>query len=425
MNEPLGPLALVLLAIPAIALRLAVRALYGQQRLAAADPMQSLLSLSSTILFIVSALGLLIGLLGGWFMILPVAIASVVLLLMTIDRMRRSEHRALLWSLSAAAEKGVPLAEAARAYSDESLGDTGVRALALAEALERGETLDQAVRSARLWMGTAMKLAVRLGERLGMLGPAMRQQLQDTHLIDTALRNAVARVFYLCAVIYVLVTISTFVMLKIVPVMQKMFDEFGLELPAPTVFVIKLAKWLVDVGWIFVLPPLALLLPILFGLGLMHFLGLVPRNIPFWWLLFKRYDGALVMRGLALAVRQRRPLPEAFRLVADSYPLSIVAGRLRRAAERVEAGQNWCESLQRTGLIGPAEAPLLAAAERAGNLDWALEEMADSALRRQTYRLQAVISVLFPMLLVVVALVVFVFVVGMFMPLISLIQGLT
>src|SRR5262245_26361548 len=102
-----------------------------------ADPMLMLLSMSSTILLVLAGLGIVVGLMGLWFLIIPLPVAFVIIVLMIFDRTRRSEHRALLWSLSAAAEKGVPLSEAARAYADETLGDTGVRALALAEAIER------------------------------------------------------------------------------------------------------------------------------------------------------------------------------------------------------------------------------------------------------------------------------------------------
>jgi type II secretory pathway component PulF len=417
-------MTLVLLVIPAIALRLAVAALYGRHRRASGDPMQTLLSMSSGILFAMAALGFVVGLFGLWLMIIPFSIAFVIIGFMVFDRVWQSEHRALLWALSAAAQKGVPLSETARAYSDETQGDTGYRSLALAEALERGEPLSQAVRTGRLRMGAAMKLAVRLGERLGMLGPAMRQQLDDSVEIDAALQSAIARFFYLGNLTFMLMNIWTFMMLKIVPVFQKMFEEFGLPLPPVTRLVINLSNWFVHTGWFLVLPPLALSMPVFLLIGLLYYVGWLPRNIPFWWSLFRRYDGALVMRGLALAVRRGTPLPTAFRLVSDSYPLTIVAGRMRQAAERIEAGQNWCESLRRTRMIGPADVAVLSAAERVGNLDWALEEMADSALRRQTHWIQVAMQFLFPLTLLLLGAIVFLFALGMFTPLISLVQGL-
>jgi type II secretory pathway component PulF len=94
------------------------------------------------------------------------------------------------------------------------------------------------------------------------------------------------------------------------------------------------------------------------------------------------------------------------------------------ATAKVEAGADWCQSLQHLGFIGRADAAVLAAAQRVGNLDWALEEMAASTLRRQALRIQVLLQLLFPAALLMVALVVFVFVCGLFLPLVTLIEGL-
>jgi type IV pilus assembly protein PilC len=54
---------------------------------------------------------------------------------------------------------------------------------------------------------------------------------------------------YPIVVIMVAVGILTFIMLKIVPVFQKMFEEFGLKLPAMTNLLINISKWVVQHGW--------------------------------------------------------------------------------------------------------------------------------------------------------------------------------
>ena len=113
------------------------------------------------------------------------------------------------------------------------------------------------------------------------------------------------------------------------------------------------------------------------------------------------------------------------RVLAASYPLSIVRFRLRVAADDVDAGRDWLESLRQTGLIGPADAAVLRAAQRVGNLEWALEEMAASALRRQIFHVQALLQISFPVALLTVGTFVFLFVCGLFLPLVSLIQGLS
>jgi type II secretory pathway component PulF len=412
---------MVILVIPAIALRFAVRVLYGRQPLAATDGMYTLLSLASTMMFAMAVVGATT---GAWIVVIPLPIAVAMVALMVLNRNRQGEHRALIASLATAAQHGIPLSESARAFADEALGDTGVRAMALAEAIERGEPITTAVKSARLRMGTATKLAVRLGERLGLLGPAMKQQIDDSQNVDLAIRGAVGDFFYLGNVLLVLYTVNGFVMLKIVPVFQKMFEEFGLKLPAMTMLVIEVSRWYVQRGW-YLTAPITFMLPWMFLVGFLYYIGWFPRDLPFVWRLFRRYDGALIMRGLALAVRRGVPLPEAMRMIGQEYPIRIVGRQLLLAADNTAAGMDWLAALRETKLISRTDSALLAAAARVGNLDWALEEIAESAMRRQVYWLQSILSVLFPLTLIALGSVVCFFVVGLFLPLISLIQGLS
>ena len=131
------------------------------------------------------------------------------------------------------------------------------------------------------------------------------------------------------------------------------------------------------------------------------------------------------MRGLALAVKRGVPLPAAMRMIAEAYPIRNIGVRLDFAASEVAAGMDWLASLRRASLISWTDAALLTAAARVGNLEWALEEIAESSMRRQLYWLQSMLQVMFPITLVCLGWVVCFFVVGLFLPLISLIQGLS
>jgi len=508
MNDSLGVFNLVLLALPGVALKIAVRIMYGRRTFVAADPLKVLLTVSSTVLLVLAAVGFVIGLAAptaspGAFLVIwiPALLVIAVIVLMAIDRFRHGEHRALVWTLAAAASRGVPLPEAARSFADETQDDTGARALVLAQSLEQGLPLSDAVSRARLRLATPMRVAVRVGEALGMLGPAMRQQLDDRAEADATLQTVIARLYYLWAVILILTGVLTFVMLRIVPVFQKMFQEFGLELPTMTKVLINTAanrgtvlaaipllgmpfvilgfivaifaaqdalvpgpmpdkpadafahRWLrrrailatstlvlLVIGAFLLLQPVMairvvvqvlLLICWLIGLGaffiggLLYFVGWFPRGLPGIWRLFRRYDGALVMRGLALAVRRGIPLIQGMQLLADSYPIRPIRARLAVAREQMLRGVDWRAALVQHGLISRADAAVLGAAERADNLAWALEEMADSAIRRQAYRLQLALHCLYPVAVLVIGGVVAFFVIGLFLPLVELIHGLS
>jgi type II secretory pathway component PulF len=435
MGDSLGPFNLLLLALPGIALKIAVRVMYAQRSFAAADPLRILLQAASTVMLVLAALGGTLGILGpptsigvvvlGW---IPALAVSLVVVLMVIDRYRRGEHRALVWSVALAAERNIPLPEAARAFADEMQNDSGARALLLANSLERGQPLSIAVREARLKVAPSLRLSIEVGETLGMLAPALKQQLGESAETDSLLRSTIARMYYLYIVLLVLAGVTTFVMLKIVPVFQKMFEEFGLKLPAMTRSLINVCNYFLTHGWYISAPFILVgqILALVLGLaGVLFFVGWLPRDLPIVWRLFRRYDGALVLRSLALAVRRGAKLVDALYLIAEVYPIRRMRPGLIRAAQRAAQGAAWPEALRRERLITQTDVAVLSAAERADNLAWALEEMADSAIRRQAYWLQAALHVLYPPVVLVVAAMVAFFVVGLFLPLIALIQGMT
>lgn len=421
MNDSLGAFNLILLAMPGLAMIVVARTLFPQ-RPGQRPEMQQQMRTIGILLLLIALAGAATGVVGYLSLILLPTI--VVVVLMIVDRFRRGEHQALLYTLAAGIRRGIPLPVSARAFADENGGDTSVRAAVLAESIERGMPLRQAVRRARLKMSTASKLAVRLGETLGDLGNVLFRSLDDVTEIDTALRGATAQLFYLSVLVVVGSNILIFIMLKIVPVFQRMFDEFGLKLPAMTALLVNLSNAFVVYGWvalpIFVVTSFSLLL-----LAALYFVGWLPADMPGVRWLSRRYDQSLVLRGVALCVRRGLSLSDAMRVLSEEFPRSNTAWRLRLAWYGIDCGVEWRTSMQRAGLLSDVEAAVLGAAERSGNLAWALEEMADSSLRRYILRLQMWYQIAFPLVLLLLGGVVGFVVIALFLPVIGLIQGLS
>jgi len=91
----------------------------------------------------------------------------------------------------------------------------------------------------------------------------------------------------------------------------------------------------------------------------------------------------------------------------------------------IKVGLDWSTSLARHGLLRQAEVAVFQSAGRAGNLGWALREMADSNRRRLNYRVYTLgVQVLFPLAVLTLGLVVMIYVVSYFLPLVHLITSL-
>ena len=416
-----GSIHLFVLIWIGVAVLWSVRLAYRSRGAVADDSIRLILTMAGWILILAGVLGTAM---QGFIFAGPFAwIVILAIVLMAVGRYRGAENRTLLWCLAAAAERGIPLEQAARAYSMERSDELGIRAARLAELLEGGTPLSLALADTRIHLPLDALVAVRIGIETGDLGTALAKVAKHDDDADVLLRSIFEKVFYLGVVANVLLGILTFIMLKIVPVYAKMFEEFELQLPRMTQQLVACSEYFVNF-WFLFLPFLGLLLLFLV-VATLHYIGWLPRNLPFinWFVL--RLDGALVMRCLALSIKQRRPLTEMMWMLTKLYPKTSVRKRLLRAGHALNNGEHWCHALRQAKLLCPSDVAILTAAERSGNLEWALEEMADSSIRRLAYRLRLALNVLFPAVLFFFGLFIGFVVISLFMPLVSLIQGLS
>jgi type II secretory pathway component PulF len=350
-------------------------------------------------------------------------LATFVLALVAYQRYRGGERRSFVWCLAAAAERGIPLTHSARAFAVERRDGLGASAIRLANLMDRGVSLPEAL--SRTWFHVPFDilLAVRLGTETNDLPGALASLAWTKPETEGLIRSILEKLVYLLIMSVVLLGIVTFLMLKIVPVFDRMFYEFDLKLPQLTQLVIAVSYW--GTQYWFLLGPLWMLLFFLAVIGMLYYVNLLPRDLPVLNRLTLRWDRALVLRSLALAVRRQRTFEDMLRLLSVHYPRGSVRNRLRSALQKMQSGEPWASSLRQAGLLGASEEPVVSAAQRAGNLAWALEEMADSSLRRIGYRLRLLSSVVLPLFFVALGMLISAIVVSLFIPMVSLIQGLS
>ena len=417
-----GTLSLLVLVWIGIAVLWSLRLAYRNRGARADDPVRLVLTIAGWLLILAGILGTAF----QTFVIFAPLAWGIILdtVLLSVANYRQAERRTLLRCLAAAAARGIPLEQAARAFSLERSDELGLRAARLAELLESGMPLSLCLAETRTRLPIDVDLAVRIGVDTGDFASAIASIPKSDDDAEWQLRAMLERFFYLSFVGCVLMGILTFVMLKIVPVFAKMFEEFDLELPDITQACIAVSEFSVQY-WPCVMLPLYVLVFGPFLRRMVAYFGGSADHLSIFSGWLRRRDTALLLRALAFSVRQQRPISSMVGLLAHHYPRRGIRKRLRRAGQAIERGEHWCHAFQRARLIRRADSAVLIAAERSGNLEWALEEMADSNLRGLTYRFRMIGNVLFPIVLFVFGIAIAFFVIGLFVPLVELIQGMT
>jgi protein transport protein HofC len=333
---------------------------------------------------------------------------------------RASQQSALLWLLAVAAERSMPLGPAIEALATEQGGAFAWRARRLADLLAAGTPLPDALELSPNQVPAYALPMIRLGNQIVALAPAL-SQASAVHNQHAPLFTALAgKVSYLLVLPFVGAGILTYAMVMIVPKFEAIFRDFRADLPGETTTLIDISYCFINYWYLFL--PVFLFFAWLVVYAPVRYFGWTLWDLPLARRLARRLDAARILDGLALVARQQRPLVEGITTLALSYPKPSVRQRLALATFDIEAGWDWADSLARHSLIRPAEHAVLQAAQRAGNLSWAMQEMADSARRRFFYKLQALVQAVFPVVLICFGLVVMYVVVALFLPLVALIQ---
>jgi general secretion pathway protein F len=257
-------------------------------------------------------------------------------------------------------------------------------------------------------------LAAAVGESTGRL-PECLESVPRWRLATVWL-DALPRWIYPLFLLTGMAAISAFLMVFITPKFEKIFEDFHMRLPWLTEQLIIHSRrfWLLPVYlWLALLA----LVTVLLGSSICCWHCPIVRR-------FYRMDNqGRVLQMLGLLLHAGQTVPDALRLLTGLGAFRpVVHRRLTQALHRVEQGAPLPETLQQQGLLPRSMLPLVQAAQRAGNLPWALSELGESLNRRLVRQVQRFTMIAFPLLVMAVGLLVGLFVVGYFLPLIEMIS---
>lgn len=351
--------------------------------------------------------------------VLALVLVFTVWLIDVVGR-RRLARESLVWILALTMARKLPLAPSVSAYAIECRGGYRWRVLRFAQRLQAGQTLISALARDRGGFGglltTDGAAAVCVGTACGDLPGALREAARISLLRRPFWQETGTRGVYLAQLMGVTLAIMAGFMYFIMPAFIKIFDDFGATLPPATQLLIRVSE----------------AIPSIVGVGLLAVVLLAPLTIllytitqidlPGMGVWVRRRHTPALLRALAGVVEREQPLPAALEALAKSYPARPVRRRLRRVVEEISAGAVDWRPLARHGIVVNTDAAVLDAAARVGHLAWALRTLAESQERRQGYRLQVWMQILWPLAILIMGLLVGFIVLAGIMPLAELIE---
>jgi type II secretory pathway component PulF len=317
-----------------------------------------------------------------------------------------------------------PLAEECEALADSSRGRFRRRLRKLADRLRQGDRLSEALWAIPGLAPAQTVTALRLAEDLGNVADVASQEaLRFRRREEDRLQGRFSMAglsFYVCCFFFLSAGIIGFLAFWVLPRFLKIFENFDTPIPVPTRALVDAFRILGGYWYLIALSLLGVLagaLCILLRRG-----GWTGLNWSVASSVYPRLEAPGVLRSLVQTVACRHPLSFGIEALEVHHPHRGIRKRMRRLREQIARGNDSFRPLADSRLLTSGEAEALNCAERAGNLAWVLDSLADNIERKHRSLAESFVETAQPVVIAIVGLMVCGICVGIFYPIIEIIQ---
>ena len=265
---------------------------------------------------------------------------------------------------------------------------------------------------------------VAAGEAGGILDTIMNRLAVHLEKIMKLKRRIRGAMTYPIVVLVVAMVVMAIMLYKVIPTFEKMFKDYGGgALPGPTAFLINMSHWFIDNAHIVFLGLLTFIVLIVVLLRwdksrywidkmLLHLPILGPVVNKTVVARFTRTLGTLLSSGVAIL--------DAMDIVARTAGNKVVEEAIVYARNQLAEGKNLAPPLIETKVFPPMVAQMIGVGEQTGALDAMLQKIADFYDDEVDVAVEALTSMLEPLMMVVLGGMVGGVIIAMYLPIFKL-----
>ena len=265
---------------------------------------------------------------------------------------------------------------------------------------------------------------VRAGEVSGQMDVILARLADYVESTEELKREIKSAMTYPVISLILVLAITAFLMIGVVPSFKDMFAELEAPLPALTKNVLALSEWLQAKGYLVLIGGAGAMLAFSFfkktGQGRL-LVDHATLKVPVFGPLARKVCLARFSRTFATLVRSGVPIMGTLDIVAETAGNQVIANTVRDARESVRNGNMLSEPLNRSKVFPPMVTRMIAIGERSGALETLLEKIAEFYDSQVKAMIKSLTSLIEPMLICFMGGIVGLVILSVFLPLMNLI----
>ena len=316
---------------------------------------------------------------------------------------------------------GVPLVQAfeiiGRGHDNKGMRDL---ILNIKAEVESGTSLSESLGKHPFHFDALVTNLVNAGEQAGVLESLLDKiatYKEKTELLKSKIKKAM---FYPMAVMIVAVIVTSILLIFVVPQFEQLFSSFGADLPAFTRVVVNMSEFLQQYWWLVFGIIIGSVVAILqakkrsraFNRGLDRMILKMPIIGP----IMTKAAIARFARTLATMFAAGVPLVEALQSVAGATGNIVYGDAVLQIRDSVATGQQLQFAMNQTGLFPNMVEQMVAIGEESGALDNMLNKSADFYEQEVDDAVDALSSLLEPIIMSILGVLIGGLVVAMYLP---------
>ena len=320
---------------------------------------------------------------------------------------------------------GVPLLQAfdivSKGASNPAVGRLLIE---IKTEVETGSSLAQAFRKYPLHFDALYCNLVGAGEAAGILDSLLDRLATYKEKILAIKSKIKSAMFYPIAILVVAFVITAIIMIFVIPAFKQVFASFGADLPAPTLLVMAMSDFFVEY-WYAIFGSIGGGIYAFFWTWkrsekMQIFMDRVMLRIPVFGDLIRKSAIARWTRTLATMFAAGVPLVEALDSVAGAAGNYEYYVATKKIQSEVATGSSLMSAMQGTEVFPSMVLQMVTIGEEAGSLDAMLSKVADFFEAEVDDAVEALASLMEPMIMVVLGTLIGGLVIAMYLPIFKL-----
>ena len=291
--------------------------------------------------------------------------------------------------------------------------------------VEKGASLSQAIARHPKVFNRLYIAMVRAGETGGVLDSVLTQ-LADIIEKQVELRRKIkSAMTYPVAVLCLVLLIVTAMLVFVVPTFETLYADLGGVLPLPTRVLLGVSRFVTK----FMIPLIILEVAAAFAFKKWiqsdrgrSIWDAFKLKVPIFGKLVHKTALTRFARTFAVLLRSGVPILEALEITSETVNNTVVAGAIKQTQDAVKRGESVAAPLAAHAVFPPMVVQMLAVGEETGNVDTMLEKVSDFYDQEIEATVDALTSLLEPLLIVVMGGAVGGMVVALYMPMFQIIN---